>query len=257
MKAGSFLAFHAVRSILRQGIKTPRPIVLLLTPDEEVGSPTSRWLIEQEAAQAAMVLIPEPAGAGGPASPPGRVSGDLCMRVEGRGVALRHCVRGWRLGDRGVVASDHRAAPNGGYRARHHAERRTGLGRNAAECDFPGCGVRDRPACELRRRRGSDGGAVAGSDREDPGLPGDSRGRDEPAAVSGKSGDLGALRTCAGRWRSRSGWRCRSSTAAVGRMAISPPRLGCRRWTGWAVPGRARMPATSTFCGDIWRNGQR
>src|ERR1700691_4362475 len=64
MKAGSFLAFHAVRSILQQRIKTPRPIVLLLTPDEEVGSTTSRWLIEQEAAQAACVLIPEPAGAG-------------------------------------------------------------------------------------------------------------------------------------------------------------------------------------------------
>ena len=42
MKAGSFLAFHAVRSILRQHVTTPRPIVLLLTPDEEVGSPTSR-----------------------------------------------------------------------------------------------------------------------------------------------------------------------------------------------------------------------
>src|SRR5208337_3499801 len=48
MKAGSFLAFHAVRSILRQGVKTKRPIVLLLTPDEEVGSPTSRDIIERE-----------------------------------------------------------------------------------------------------------------------------------------------------------------------------------------------------------------
>src|ERR1700674_4622092 len=65
MKAGSFLAFHAVRSILRQAVKTPRPIVLLLTPDEEVGSPTSREWIEREARQAACVLIPEPAGQGG------------------------------------------------------------------------------------------------------------------------------------------------------------------------------------------------
>ena len=53
MKAGSFLAFHAVRSILRQRVKTRRPIVLLLTPDEEVGSPTWREWIEREAAQAA------------------------------------------------------------------------------------------------------------------------------------------------------------------------------------------------------------
>ena len=41
MKAGSFIALHAVRGILRQKVPTKRPITLLLTPDEEVGSPTS------------------------------------------------------------------------------------------------------------------------------------------------------------------------------------------------------------------------
>jgi glutamate carboxypeptidase len=85
MKAGSFLAFHAVRCILRQGIATRRPIVLLLTPDEEVGSPTSRWLIEQEAGQAAMVLIPEPAGGGGACVTARKGVGRFVMRVEGRG----------------------------------------------------------------------------------------------------------------------------------------------------------------------------
>jgi glutamate carboxypeptidase len=85
MKAGSFLAFHVLCSILRQQIATPRPIVLLLTPDEEVGSPTSRWLIEQEAAQAATVLIPEPAGAGGACVTARKGVGRFTMRVEGRG----------------------------------------------------------------------------------------------------------------------------------------------------------------------------
>ncbi len=85
MKAGSFLAFHAVRCILAQGIATPRPIVLLLTPDEEVGSPTSRWLIEREAAQAAYVLIPEPAGSGGACVTARKGVGRFTMRVEGRG----------------------------------------------------------------------------------------------------------------------------------------------------------------------------
>jgi glutamate carboxypeptidase len=85
MKAGSFLAFHAVRSILQQRAKTPRPIVLLLTPDEEVGSPTSRWLIEREAALAATVLIPEPAGAGGACVTARKGVGRFVMRVEGRG----------------------------------------------------------------------------------------------------------------------------------------------------------------------------
>jgi len=41
MKAGSFLAFHAVRAILRHRIPTRHPITLLLTPDEEVGSRAS------------------------------------------------------------------------------------------------------------------------------------------------------------------------------------------------------------------------
>jgi glutamate carboxypeptidase len=85
MKAGSFLAFHAVRSILRQNVKTRRPIVLLLTPDEEVGSPTSRNLIEREASQAACVLIPEPAGQGGACVTARKGVGRFVMRVEGRG----------------------------------------------------------------------------------------------------------------------------------------------------------------------------
>lgn len=85
MKAGSFLAFHAVRSILQQKVKTRRPIVLLLTPDEEVGSPTSREWIEREAEQAACVLIPEPAGPGGACVTARKGVGRFMLRVEGRG----------------------------------------------------------------------------------------------------------------------------------------------------------------------------
>jgi glutamate carboxypeptidase len=104
MKAGSFIAFHAVRSILRQGIATPRPIVLLLTPDEEVGSPTSRWLIEQEAARAAMVLIPEPAGAGGACVTARKGVGRFVMRVEGRG---SHAGGGFEDGASATVELSH------------------------------------------------------------------------------------------------------------------------------------------------------
>jgi glutamate carboxypeptidase len=85
MKAGSFLAFHAVRGILTQRVPTRRPIVLLLTPDEEVGSPTSRELIEREAAEAACVLIPEPAGPGGACVTARKGVGRFVLRVEGRG----------------------------------------------------------------------------------------------------------------------------------------------------------------------------
>src|SRR5579883_3107389 len=85
MKAGSFLAFHAIRSLLHQKVKTRRPIVLLLTPDEEVGSPTSREWIEREAAAAAFVLIPEPAGPGGACVTARKGVGRFVMRVTGRG----------------------------------------------------------------------------------------------------------------------------------------------------------------------------
>jgi glutamate carboxypeptidase len=85
MKAGSFMAFHAVRAILQQRVRTPRPITLLLTPDEEVGSPTSRAVIEREAAQAAYVLIPEPAGPGGAAVTARKGVGRFVMKVRGIG----------------------------------------------------------------------------------------------------------------------------------------------------------------------------
>lgn len=85
MKAGSFLAMHAVRCLLTQRVRTRRPITLLLTPDEEVGSPTSRDLIEREADCALAVLIPEPAGANGTCVTARKGVGRFTLQVEGRG----------------------------------------------------------------------------------------------------------------------------------------------------------------------------
>jgi glutamate carboxypeptidase len=85
MKAGSFLALHVIRAMLRQGVRTPRPVVLLLTPDEEVGSPTSRAWIEREAQEAEFVLIMEPAGPGGACVTARKGVGRFTLRVEGRG----------------------------------------------------------------------------------------------------------------------------------------------------------------------------
>jgi glutamate carboxypeptidase len=100
MKAGSFLAFHAVRSILLQRTATPRPITLLLTPDEEVGSPTSREWIEREGADAAYVLIPEPAGNGGACVTSRKGVGRFTMNIEGRGA---HSGGGFQDGVSAVV----------------------------------------------------------------------------------------------------------------------------------------------------------
>jgi glutamate carboxypeptidase len=101
MKAGSFMAFHSVREILRQKISTRRPIILLLTPDEEVGSPTSRAPIEQAARGARAVLIPEPAGANGSAVTARKGVGRFEVRV--RGVSA-HSGGNWSDGRSAIVA---------------------------------------------------------------------------------------------------------------------------------------------------------
>lgn len=61
MKGGTYLAFEAIRQLLRAGVSTPLPVTVLLTSDEEIGSPSTRDLIEAEAARSAAVLVPEPA----------------------------------------------------------------------------------------------------------------------------------------------------------------------------------------------------
>lgn len=65
MKAGNFLSCEAIRQLIRAGIETPLPITVLLTSDEEVGSPSTRDLIEAEAARNKYVLVPEPARSNG------------------------------------------------------------------------------------------------------------------------------------------------------------------------------------------------
>lgn len=61
MKGGTYLAVEAMRRLRAGGIATPLPVTFLLTSDEEVGSPSTRDLIEAEAARAKFVLVPEPA----------------------------------------------------------------------------------------------------------------------------------------------------------------------------------------------------
>ena len=61
MKGGTYIALEALRQLQRAGIATALPVTVLLTGDEEVGSPSTRDLIEAEAARHRYVLIPEPA----------------------------------------------------------------------------------------------------------------------------------------------------------------------------------------------------
>jgi glutamate carboxypeptidase len=61
MKGGAYVSLAAVGAILAAGAATKLPVTVLLTSDEEVGSPSTRDLIEAEAARHKVVLIPEPA----------------------------------------------------------------------------------------------------------------------------------------------------------------------------------------------------
>jgi glutamate carboxypeptidase len=61
MKGGIFIALEALRQMQATGMATGLPVTVLLTSDEEIGSPATRELIEAEAARHRFILIPEPA----------------------------------------------------------------------------------------------------------------------------------------------------------------------------------------------------
>ncbi len=64
MKGGNLLLLEALRQLQRAGIATALPVTILFTSDEEVGSPSTRDVIEAEASRHAAVLVPEPGGPG-------------------------------------------------------------------------------------------------------------------------------------------------------------------------------------------------
>jgi glutamate carboxypeptidase len=65
MKGGNYLSLEAIRQLARAGIATKLPVTVLFTSDEEIGSPSTRDLIEAEAARHRYILVPEPARADG------------------------------------------------------------------------------------------------------------------------------------------------------------------------------------------------
>src|SRR3954451_5182312 len=65
MKGGAYIAHHAFRALCADGNRSPLGITHIFTSDEEIGSPTSRALIEQEGRKAKYVLVTEPARDGG------------------------------------------------------------------------------------------------------------------------------------------------------------------------------------------------
>ena len=86
MKASCVLAFEALRTLVTLDLIPKRPVVLLLTCDEEAGSQTGRQLVEEEARCAAQVLVLEPPAPGGQ------------VKTARKGVGM------WKVTARGIAA---------------------------------------------------------------------------------------------------------------------------------------------------------
>jgi glutamate carboxypeptidase len=65
MKGGAYLAYHAFAQLCSSPQRSPLGVTQLYVSDEEIGSPTSRALIEAEGRKAKYVLVTEPAREGG------------------------------------------------------------------------------------------------------------------------------------------------------------------------------------------------
>jgi glutamate carboxypeptidase len=84
MKASILMAEYALRAMQRYSLPLPRPLVLLLTSDEEIGSPGARALIIREARAAEYVLVLEPPANNGALKTARKGIGSFKIAIEGR-----------------------------------------------------------------------------------------------------------------------------------------------------------------------------
>lgn len=101
MKGGNYVFLEAMRQIQRAGLTTPLPVTFLFTPDEEVGTPATRRLIEDAARGQRAVLVPEPARPDG-----GAVTGRYAIARFDLLTEGRPSHAGWALKDgRSAIAA--------------------------------------------------------------------------------------------------------------------------------------------------------
>ena len=84
MKAACAVALYAIRACADAWLRPRRPVVMLLTCDEESGSFSGRELVEREARRAEYVLVLEPPAPGGRAKTARKGTGLFTLEVEGR-----------------------------------------------------------------------------------------------------------------------------------------------------------------------------
>ena len=84
MKASLVILCGALEACNRLGLRFPRPIVVMATSDEEIGSPTSRFLIETHARDCAHVLVLEPPLADGSLKTARKGVGRYTLEITGK-----------------------------------------------------------------------------------------------------------------------------------------------------------------------------
>ncbi|MFO0908202.1 MAG: M20 family metallopeptidase [Isosphaeraceae bacterium] len=84
MKSNLVLVEFALRAIIASRVPLPRPVEVVWTSDEEIGSPSSRSLIESAAVRSAYTLVPEPPLPGGALKTARKGVGRFVVDVVGR-----------------------------------------------------------------------------------------------------------------------------------------------------------------------------
>ena len=84
MQSSLMLSEYALRAVKDLQLELPRPVTVLMTSDEEVGSGTSRALIEEEARKSAYVLVMESPLPGGVLKTARKGGGGFTVEITGR-----------------------------------------------------------------------------------------------------------------------------------------------------------------------------
>lgn len=84
MKANCAIVLESLRACEALGIRPTSAVTILLTCDEETGSPSGRPLVEAEAKNARMVLVLEPPAADGSVKTARKGTGMFTIQVEGK-----------------------------------------------------------------------------------------------------------------------------------------------------------------------------
>jgi glutamate carboxypeptidase len=84
MQSSLMLSEYAARATRDLALSLPRPVTILITSDEEVGSPTSRALIEEEALKSEYVLVMESPLPGGVLKTSRKGVGSFSLEIMGR-----------------------------------------------------------------------------------------------------------------------------------------------------------------------------